>query len=64
MKKGQKPSYVNDLLKAVKCLCHYAYNERYIDTLSTEKVRYTKEPKVLIHPFSEREIERMIHYYK
>ncbi|MBQ3372373.1 MAG: site-specific integrase [Oscillospiraceae bacterium] len=25
--KKNKPSYINDLLKAVKCLCGYAYRE-------------------------------------
>ena len=46
--KKNKPSYINDLLKAVKCLCAYAYNEGYAPELITKKVENVKEPKVLI----------------
>lgn len=58
--KKNKPSYVNDLLKVVKVLCRYAYNEGYIDELPTKRVKNVKEPKVLIHTFSDDEIVRMI----
>ena len=34
--RGCKPAYVNDLLKAVKCLCAYAYQEGYTDELITK----------------------------
>ena len=61
--KKNKPSYVNDLLKVVKVLCRYAYNEGYIDELPTKRVKNVKEPKVLIHTFSDDEIVRMIQYY-
>ncbi|MBO6269971.1 MAG: site-specific integrase [Clostridium sp.] len=47
--KKNKPSYVNDLLKAVKVLCRYAYEEGYIEELPTKRVKNVKEPKVLIH---------------
>lgn len=59
-----KPSYINDLLKAVKCLFAYAYNEGYISTKVTKNVHNVKEPRVLIHTFSEREIKDMIEYYR
>ena len=61
--KKNKPSYVNDLLKAVKVLCRYAYEEGYIEELPTKRVKNVKEPKVLIHTFSDDEIVRMIQYY-
>lgn len=61
--KKNKPSYINDLLKAVKCLCHYASDEGYTPELLTKKVKNVKEPKVLIHTFSDDEIVRMIQYY-
>ena len=62
--KKNKPSYVNDLLKAVKCLCAYAYEEGYTSELLTKKVKNVKEPKVLIHTFSDDEIVRMIQHYE
>ena len=61
--KKNKPSYVNDLLKAVKCLCAYAYDEGYVPELITKKVKNVKEPKLLIHTFSDDEIVRMVQYY-
>ena len=61
--KNNKPSYVNDLLIAVKVLCRYAYEEGYAEELITKKVKNVKEPKVLIHTFSDDEIVRMIKYY-
>ena len=61
--KKNKPSYVNDLLKAVKCLCAYAFDEGYTPELLTKKVKNVKEPKVLIHTFSDDEIARMIQFY-
>ena len=61
--KKNKPSYVNDLLKAVKCLCAYAYEEGYTAEVITKKVKNVKEPKVLIHTFSDEEIVRMIQFY-
>ena len=61
--KKNKPSYVNDLLKAVKVLCSYAYEEGYTPELITKKVKNVKEPKVLIHTFSDDEIVRMVQYY-
>ena len=61
--RGCKPQYVNDLLKAVKCLCAYAYQEGYTDDVITKRVKNVKEPKVLIHTFSADEIVKMIDYY-
>lgn len=61
--KKHKPAYVNDLLKAVKVLCRYAYEEGYTPELITKRVKYVKEPKVLIHTFSDDEIVRMVKYY-
>ena len=58
-----KPSYINDNLKAVKVLCSYAYKERYVDHLITENIKNVKEPKTLIHTFSEEKIKKMISFY-
>lgn len=61
--KGCKPSYVNDLLKAIKCLFRYAYTEQYTPQLLTRNIRNLKEPQVLIHTFSPSEIADMINYH-
>ena len=50
--RGCKPAYINDLLKAVKCLCSYAQREGYSDEVLTKKIKNVKQPKV-----------RMIKYY-
>ena len=61
--KKNKPSYINDLLKAVKCMCGYAYREGYTTELISKRVKNVKEPKVLIHTFSDDEIVRMLKYF-
>lgn len=61
--RGCKPAYINDMLKAVKCLCAYAQREDYAEEVLTKKVKNVKEPKVLIHTFSNQEISRMIKYF-
>ena len=48
-----KPAYINDLLKAVKCLCRYAFDEGYTEGLITERIKNVKQKKVLIDkPFN------------
>ncbi|MDL2319086.1 tyrosine-type recombinase/integrase [Eubacteriales bacterium OttesenSCG-928-A19] len=60
---GAKPAYINDLLKAFKCMFRYAWEEGYTETLITEKIKNVKQPKVLIRSFSKKEIRDMIAYY-
>ena len=61
--KGCKPSYINDLLKAIKCLFAYAFKENYTSQLLTKNIKNLKEPTVLIHTFSSAEIADMINYH-
>ena len=61
--RGCKPAYINDLLKAVKCLCAYAQREGYSEVVLTKRIRNVKQPKVLIHTFSTKEISLMIKYF-
>ena len=61
--RGCKPAYINDLLKAVKCLCAYAQREGYSEEVLTKRVKNVKQPKVLIHTFSSKEIGLMIRYF-
>jgi len=61
--RGCKPAYINDLLKAVKCLCAYAQREGYSEEILTKRIRNVKQPKVLIHTFSTKEISLMIKYF-
>lgn len=61
--KRYKESYINNLLKAIKRFCSYLFDEGYTENIISEKVKNVKEPRVLIHTFSDDEIYRMIHYY-
>ena len=63
-RRGCKPSYINDMLKAVKVLCGYAHREGYTKELITQRVKNVKQPKVLIRTFSSEEIKKMITYYR
>lgn len=58
-----KPSFINDMLKAVKVLCGYAKKENYSENVISENIKNVKEPKTLIHTFSSEEIIKMIKYY-
>ena len=62
-KKGRKPQYINDLLKAFKCFFKYLQEEEYTTTLITEKIKNVKQPKVIIQTFSDDEVKRMINYF-
>ncbi len=62
-KKKNKPSYINDLIKPIKCLCSYAFQEGYTDEIITMRIKNVKEPKVLIHTFGSEEITALIRYY-
>ena len=61
--KGRKPAYINDLLKAFKCLFKYAFEEGYTEELITQKIKNVKQPKVLIRSFTPKEVKRMVDYY-
>ena len=61
--RGCKPAYINDLLKAVKCLCSCAQREGYSEEILTKRIRNVKQPKVLIHTFSTKKISLMIKYF-
>jgi len=62
-KRGRKPQYINDLLKAFKCLFRYAFDENYTAELITEKVKNVKQPKVIIKTFTNDEVHKMVNYY-
>lgn len=62
-KRGRKPQYINDLLKAFKCFFRYAFEENYTDVLVTEKIKNVKQPKVIIKTFSNDEVHQMVNYY-
>ena len=60
---GKKPAYINDLLKAYKCLFKYLYQESYTAANIAARVKNVHQPKVIIATFSEQEIKRMLNYY-
>ncbi len=62
-KKGRKPAYLNDLLKAFKCFFRYVWEEEYIDRLITAKIKNVRQPKVIIKTFSNLQVRQLINYY-
>lgn len=63
-KAGNKPNYINDLIKVYKTLFKYLYDEGYTETLITEKIKNVKKEKVIIRTFTNDNIKDMISYYK
>lgn len=62
-REGRKPNYINDLLKAFKCMFKYAYQEGYTESILTERVQNVRTPKVIINTFNEKEIRNMVQYW-
>ena len=60
---GCKPAYINDLLKAHKCLFGYLAEEGYIQADISKKVKGVHQPKVVIETFTEPEVRRLLGYY-
>lgn len=60
---GCKPAYINDLLKAHKCLFGYLADEGYIQADISKKVKGVHQPKVVIETFTEQEVRRLLGYY-
>lgn len=63
-KRGRKPSYINDLLKAFKCFFKYIQEEEYIPALLTAKIKNVKQPKVIIKTFTNEEVKGMLDCYQ
>ncbi len=57
---GNKPAYINDLLKAFKCFFKYLHAEGYTVQLITERIHNVKQPKVIIQTFTKKNIADMI----
>ncbi len=62
-KRGRKPQYINDLLKAFKCFFKYLYEESYTQDVITDTVKKVRQPKVIIQTFNDSEVKRMINYF-
>ena len=62
-KEGCKANYINDLLKAFKCLFKYCFEEGYTNTCITAKIKNQKKPKVIINTFTTKNVKDMINFY-
>ena len=60
---GNKPNYINDLLKVYKTMFRYFYNEGYTETLITEKIHNIKKEKIIIRTFTKENVKAMINFY-
>ena len=55
-----KETYANGILKTVRSFFNYCVGEEYIAENPAHKVKWIKEPKVLINTFTDEEIVRML----
>ncbi|MCI1930791.1 MAG: tyrosine-type recombinase/integrase [Clostridia bacterium] len=62
-REGCKANYINNLLKAFKCLFKYCFEEGYTDTCITAKVKNQKKTKVIINTFTAKNVKDMINFY-
>lgn len=63
-KKGRKPTYINGILKTIRAFCVYCVEEGYLKDNPAYRVKWQKEPKVLINTFTQEEINNMLSTYK
>lgn len=61
--KGRKAHYINDLLKTYKVFLKYCVQEHYLNENPADKIKWVKQPKVLIRSFNTAEIRGMLGYY-
>ena len=62
--KGLKATYINTIIKHIRGLFNYAWEEEYINTNIANKVKFLKEITPVIETFNEGEIRAMLDYYK
>lgn len=57
--------YINSVIKCFRAFFNYAIEEEYIleKRNPMNKVKFQKEPKVLINTFNDEEVRKMINYY-
>lgn len=54
------PSYANGILKSLRAFFKFAYAEEYIVVNPALKVNWQKEGKVLIHTFTDSEVQKLL----
>lgn len=60
---GRKETYVNSILKNVRCLFRYCEEEQYIKESPVRKVKFQKEEQTVIRTFNDDEVKRMVSFY-
>ena len=60
--KGLSESYINTILKNIRSFYKYCVKEEYCLNIS-KKVDWLKEPKKIIHTFTDTEVKKMLDYY-
>ena len=61
---GRKGTYINTILKQLRGLFTYAYEEEYISINIVSKIKWVKEITPVIKTFTEEELKKMLNYYK
>lgn len=60
---GNKPTYINTLIKSLRSFYNYLVNEEYVSHNIVVKVKFLKEEKVIIKTFTDKEVAKMIEAY-
>lgn len=62
--KGLTEVYINSLIKCFRAYFRYCYEEQYIVRNPMDKIKFQKQPKTLIHTFTDKEAVKMVQFYK
>jgi integrase/recombinase XerD len=61
--KGLKETYINGLIKCFRSYFAYCVREEYILHNPAQKIRFQKEPIIMINTFINEEVKRMVNYF-
>jgi integrase/recombinase XerD len=60
---GNKPTYINSLIKSMRAYYVYLLNEEYVEMNVMKKIKLLKEDKTVIKTFTDKEVSAMIAAY-
>ncbi|MEH7107796.1 tyrosine-type recombinase/integrase [Bacillus sp. JJ1764] len=60
---GNKPTYINTLIKSLRSFYNYLVNEEYVSHNIILEIKFLNEEKVIINTFTDKEVAKMIDTY-
>lgn len=62
--KGLTEVYINSMIKCFRAFFKYCCDEDYIQRNPMDKIKFQKQPITLIHTYTDKEVGKMVSYYR